>query len=51
MNSFRKLKYRGTTEKRSEKRGQKRNAKRGGKDTGSDISGQNDSDAQTSCEK
>ena len=51
MNSFRKLKYRGTAGKPPEKKEQKRNAKRGGKDTGVNVLRQDDSNAQESCEK
>lgn len=51
MNSFRKLKYRGTAGKPPEKKEQKRNAKRGGKDLGSNIPRQDDCDTQAACEK
>jgi len=53
MNSFRKLKYRGTgtAGKPLEKKEQKRNAKRTGRDTGGNIPGQNDSNAPAACEK
>ncbi|MDE5698162.1 MAG: hypothetical protein K2I96_12260 [Lachnospiraceae bacterium] len=51
MNSFRKLKYRGTAGKPPEKKEQKRDAKRRSRDTGGNIPGQDDGNAQEPCEK